>query len=141
MSDIIKPVDDLPRAHGANMERVGVVADKPSTDASNDAASASAFASDDAFEREPLRDVSSESGGQPQPSPDHAERQAAADAPKRERIAELLLEHRDLDDVINRMADQPGVDDLRLRRLKKRKLQIRDSLERLQMSITPDIPA
>nr|WP_246165175.1 DUF465 domain-containing protein [Pigmentiphaga aceris] len=63
------------------------------------------------------------------------------DAPKRERIAELQLEHRDLDDVIERLADQPGVDDLRLRRLKKRKLQIRDSLERLQMSITPDIPA
>lgn len=139
MSDIIKPIDDLPRAHGANMELVDAVADKPSAHASNDAASA--FALDDANEREPLRDVSSESGGQPQPSPDHAERQAAADAPKRERIAELQLEHRDLDDVIERLADQPGVDDLRLRRLKKRKLQIRDSLERLQMSITPDIPA
>jgi hypothetical protein len=139
MSDIIKPVDDLHRAQDVDIELVDAVADKLSADASTNAAFA--FVSDDAPEREPLRDVSSESGGQPQPSPDHAERQAAADAPKRERIAELQLEHRDLDDVIDRLADQPGVDDLRLRRLKKRKLQIRDSLERLQMSITPDIPA
>jgi len=135
MSDIIKPVDDLPRANGANIELVNSVSDKLSADVE------AASAPTDALEREPLRDVSSETGGQAQPSPDHAERQAAEDAPKRERIAELQLEHRDLDDVIERLADQPGVDDLRLRRLKKRKLQIRDSLERLQMSITPDIPA
>jgi hypothetical protein len=62
-------------------------------------------------------------------------------APLRARIAELQLEHSDLNDVIERLADQPGVDDLRMRRLKKRKLQIRDALERLQMQITPDIPA
>jgi len=135
MSDIIKPVDDLPRANGASIELVNSVSDKLSADVE------AASAPTDALEREPLRDVSSETGGQAQPSPDHAERQAAEDAPKRERIAELQLEHRDLDDVIERLADQPGVDDLRLRRLKKRKLQIRDSLERLQMSITPDIPA
>ena len=137
MSDIINPGDDLPRVHGANIELVNTVSDKLPADLDVEAATTS----DDAPEREPLRDVSSESGGQAQPSPDHAERQAAADAPKRERIAELQLEHRDLDDVIERLVDQPGVDDLRLRRLKKRKLQIRDSLERLQMSITPDIPA
>jgi hypothetical protein len=59
----------------------------------------------------------------------------------RARIAELQLEHSDLNDVIERLYEQPGIDDLRLRRLKKRKLQIRDALERLQMHITPDIPA
>jgi len=137
MSDIIKPGDDLSRAGGNGIELVNSAPDKLSGGVDGEAAPAST----DASEREPLRDVSSETGGQAQPSPDHAERQAAEDAPKRERIAELQLEHRDLDDVIERLADQPGVDDLRLRRLKKRKLQIRDSLERLQMSITPDIPA
>ncbi|QEI06179.1 DUF465 domain-containing protein [Pigmentiphaga aceris] len=128
MSDFIKPVNGQPVADGSNVE----VVDFTERDAS-------AAAGDTA--REPLRDVSADAGGQPLPAPDHDARQAAIDAPKRERIAELQLEHRDLDDVIERLADQPGVDDLRLRRLKKRKLQIRDSLERLQMSITPDIPA
>jgi hypothetical protein len=57
------------------------------------------------------------------------------------RIIELQVEHRDLDDAIARLADQAGVDELQLRRLKKRKLQIKDSIVQLQMQLVPDIPA
>ncbi|MFO0208736.1 MAG: DUF465 domain-containing protein, partial [Betaproteobacteria bacterium] len=41
------------------------------------------------------------------------------------RLIELRIEHRDLDEAIGRMAGQSGSDELRLRRLKKRKLQIK----------------
>jgi hypothetical protein len=57
------------------------------------------------------------------------------------RIVELQVEHRDLDEAIERMALQAGVDELRLRRLKKRRLQLRDCIARLQMELVPDIPA
>jgi hypothetical protein len=57
------------------------------------------------------------------------------------RIIELQVEHRDLDDAIARIVDQPGVDEVQLRRLKKRKLQIKDSIRALQMQLVPDIPA
>jgi hypothetical protein len=57
------------------------------------------------------------------------------------RIIELQVEHRDLDEAIARMADQPGADEIRLRRLKKRKLQIKDAISMLEMQLVPDIPA
>ena len=57
------------------------------------------------------------------------------------RIIELQIEHRDLDEAIDRLSDQFGVDDLALRRMKKRKLQIKDSVSRLEMGLVPDIPA
>jgi len=57
------------------------------------------------------------------------------------RIVELQVEHRDLDDAIARLAEQSGVDELTLRRLKKRKLQIKDAIVQLQMKLVPDIPA
>ena len=57
------------------------------------------------------------------------------------RIVELQTEHRDLDDAIERLSRQPGVDELTLRRLKKRRLLLRDSIARLQMELLPDIPA
>jgi len=57
------------------------------------------------------------------------------------RIIELQVEHRDLDEAIARLAEQPGIDELRLRRLKKRKLQIKDAIYMLQMQLVPDIPA
>ena len=88
----------------------------------------------------PLRDASPDAGD-PADAADLALRRDAPNAPLRARIVELQLEHSDLNDVIERLGEQPGVDDLRLRRLKKRKLQIRDALERLQMQDTPDIPA
>jgi hypothetical protein len=57
------------------------------------------------------------------------------------RIVELQTEHRDLDDAIERLSERSGVDELRLRRLKKRRLLLRDCIARLQMELVPDIPA
>ena len=57
------------------------------------------------------------------------------------RIAELQLEHRGLNQMIERMAQEPDTDQLLMRRLKKRKLQIKDSIVLLQMQLTPDVPA
>ncbi|GAA4337848.1 hypothetical protein GCM10023144_34140 [Pigmentiphaga soli] len=58
-----------------------------------------------------------------------------------QRIAALQSEHRDLDAAIDRLAADPAVDELMLRRLKKRKLQIKDQVVALQMRLVPDIPA
>ena len=57
------------------------------------------------------------------------------------RIAELQLEHRGLDAMIDAIGDQPHFDEMQLRRLKKRKLQIKDTIFLLQMQLIPDIPA
>ena len=57
------------------------------------------------------------------------------------RIIELQIEHRDLDSAIDRLAEQLSIDDLALRRMKKRKLQIKDALTQLGMRLVPDIPA
>jgi hypothetical protein len=57
------------------------------------------------------------------------------------RIAELQLEHRGLNQMIERMVQEPDTDQLLVRRLKKRKLQIKDSIVLLQMQLTPDVPA
>lgn len=57
------------------------------------------------------------------------------------RLATLQTEHRDLDDVINRMVDNPPFDQLQLQRLKKRKLVLKDQITRLEAMILPDIIA
>ncbi|MCR2747544.1 YdcH family protein [Limnobacter sp. YS8-69] len=57
------------------------------------------------------------------------------------RIVELQVEHRDLDQIIAMLTAQPGFDQLQIRRLKKRKLQIKDSITLLQIQLEPDIPA
>lgn len=57
------------------------------------------------------------------------------------RIAELRLEHRDLDDVISRLMQTPVQDQLQLQRLKKRKLLVKDQIAILERQLTPDIPA
>lgn len=59
----------------------------------------------------------------------------------KKRIAELQLEHGDLDAAIGSLVSQGTMDDLRVRRMKKRKLQIKDAIVLLQMQLTPDIPA
>ncbi len=58
-----------------------------------------------------------------------------------QRIAELELEHSDLDDVIGRLSETPAQDQLQLRRLKKRKLFLKDLLARLRDKHIPDILA
>ena len=57
------------------------------------------------------------------------------------RIAELQLEHRGLDAMIDALGQEPRFDELQLRRLKKRKLQIKDTIMLLQMQLIPDVPA
>ena len=57
------------------------------------------------------------------------------------RIVELQVEHRDLDQIIAMLTAQAGADQLQVRRLKKRKLQIKDAITLLQIQLEPDIPA
>ena len=57
------------------------------------------------------------------------------------RLIELRMEHADLDDLIDRNPlDRPG-DDLVLRRLKKRRLLLRDQISRLETELDPPEPA
>ncbi|MGD8515182.1 MAG: DUF465 domain-containing protein [Granulosicoccaceae bacterium] len=57
------------------------------------------------------------------------------------KLEALKLEHRDLDDIINHLAGQPGMDQLQLRRLKKRKLLLKDIIARLESQLIPDMDA
>jgi hypothetical protein len=59
----------------------------------------------------------------------------------KEKIAELTLEHRALDEAIERMAEGPFVDQFQLTRLKKRKLYLKDAIARLTSMLLPDMPA
>lgn len=59
----------------------------------------------------------------------------------RARITLLELEHGDLNDIIDRLAQDPMQDQLQLRRLKKRKLALKDQITRLQAQLIPDIIA
>lgn len=58
-----------------------------------------------------------------------------------QRLRELRIEHRDLDDVISRLAMDLYVDEVQLRRLKKRKLLIKDQIARLESQLIPDLNA
>ena len=57
------------------------------------------------------------------------------------RLKELRIEHQDLDQVISRLAEDPHVDQIMLRRLKKRKLMIKDMITHLESSQIPDLNA
>ncbi len=57
------------------------------------------------------------------------------------RILALETEHHDLDDVIARLSGNVGQDQLQLRRLKKRKLLLKDTIARLRDRLIPDIIA
>ncbi|MCA3248638.1 MAG: YdcH family protein [Tagaea sp.] len=59
----------------------------------------------------------------------------------RRKLAELRIEHRDLDDVIARVLEHPPVDMLQVQRLKKRKLALKDQIARLESHLLPDIIA
>jgi hypothetical protein len=57
------------------------------------------------------------------------------------RLHELEVEHQDLDDIINRLAGDLAQDQLQLRRLKKRKLVLKDQIQKLRARLIPDIIA
>ncbi|MCZ6605949.1 MAG: DUF465 domain-containing protein [Alphaproteobacteria bacterium] len=59
----------------------------------------------------------------------------------RARLGQLRTEHRDLDDVIERLEDAPIIDRLQMQRLKKRKLRLKDEILRLEALVVPDIIA
>jgi hypothetical protein len=57
------------------------------------------------------------------------------------KLAELMQEHRDLDDVIQRLQLDPAHDQLQLQRLKKRKLGLKDQIAKINSRLLPDIIA
>ena len=59
----------------------------------------------------------------------------------RRKLDALRVEHRDLDDVIHRVAEQFPYDQLQLQRLKKRKLVLKDLIAKLESQLVPDIIA
>jgi hypothetical protein len=57
------------------------------------------------------------------------------------RLIELRIEHADLDSLIDRLSEQLPADDLAVRRLKKRRLLLRDQISRLEVLVDPPEPA
>lgn len=70
-----------------------------------------------------------------------SEMSEAEAAALRQRIEQLRLEHRDLDDIIERLIHDPHIDQLQLKRLKKRKLVLKDLMKRLESDLIPDLDA
>ncbi|MFZ9708698.1 MAG: YdcH family protein [Steroidobacteraceae bacterium] len=58
-----------------------------------------------------------------------------------EKLRQLRIEHRDLDEVIARLSMDIHVDELQLKRLKKRKLYLKDQIERYGSELIPDLNA
>lgn len=58
-----------------------------------------------------------------------------------QKLAELRQEHRDLDRAIDALSQDSGIDQLRLRRLKKRKLKLKDWIAYLESQLIPDLDA
>ena len=58
-----------------------------------------------------------------------------------QRVIELKLEHRDLDAAIERLQDASDIDDLTIKRLKKRRLQLTDAIAKIESAMIPDEPA
>ncbi len=61
-------------------------------------------------------------------------------SPERQLI-ELRMEHADLDDSIDRLSLTQPVDELMLRRLKKRRLGLRDQIQQIERLLDPKEPA
>ena len=59
----------------------------------------------------------------------------------RQKLVELELEHRDLDEVIHRLIEDSRVEELKIKRFKKRKLLLKDLITRLKDKLIPDILA
>jgi hypothetical protein len=57
------------------------------------------------------------------------------------KLSALKTEHRDLDDVISRIAEARPFDQLQIQRLKKRKLMLKDQISKIESELLPDIIA
>jgi hypothetical protein len=57
------------------------------------------------------------------------------------KLAQLQIEHRDLDDVIARITENAPFDQLQIQRLKKRKLMLKDEIARVRSKLVPDVIA
>jgi hypothetical protein len=58
-----------------------------------------------------------------------------------EKLRQLRIEHRDLDEVISRLSMDIHIDELQLKRLKKRKLALKDQIMKLETQLIPDLNA
>ena len=58
-----------------------------------------------------------------------------------ERLRQLRIEHRDLDDIISRLTMDFKVDEVQMKRLKRRKLLLKDQIARLESQLIPDLNA
>jgi hypothetical protein len=58
-----------------------------------------------------------------------------------EKLRQLRIEHRDLDEIITRITLDIHADELQLKRLKKRKLVLKDQITRLESELIPDLNA
>lgn len=56
-------------------------------------------------------------------------------------LNELSLEHKDLDDALSLMREKPFIDELQIKRIKKRKLKLKDEIQQLESKLIPDIEA
>ncbi len=62
-------------------------------------------------------------------------------AEMRQQLADLKSEHRDLDHALDLLQQAPYVDQLRIRRMKKRKLALKDMIAYIENALLPDEPA
>ncbi|HEX4051664.1 MAG TPA: YdcH family protein [Steroidobacteraceae bacterium] len=58
-----------------------------------------------------------------------------------QQLRDLRIEHRDLDEVISRLSMDMHIDELQLKRLKKRKLILKDQILKLESELIPDLNA
>jgi len=59
----------------------------------------------------------------------------------RRRLNQIILEHKDLDDAINLMMEKPFTDELQIKRLKTKKLKLKEEIILLESKLIPDIEA
>jgi hypothetical protein len=58
-----------------------------------------------------------------------------------QRLVQLTLEHRDLDDLLHRLSTDRTLDQVQIQRLKRRKLLLKDQIVWLSREMDPDVPA
>jgi hypothetical protein len=70
--------------------------------------------------------------------PDNVDRQLFRNI---EKLRQLRIEHRDLDEIIERLAMDMRVDEIQMKRLKRRKLLLKDQITRYESEMIPDLNA